>query len=660
MKSEIIRQETEHLESVKGKLELELARQQQFLARQREELLEERRTMWEECSHNVKDFDDIVMMNAHDERVREGYGHYVRIDAEVRQLKYLLGTPYFGRVDFLEEGSGCPESIYIGRYGFCNRKTYEYHIYDWRSPIANMFYECSPGKAGYDCPAGRIEGELTCKRQYQIREGRLEYCYDTNMAVRDELLGKVLSENTDKVLRVIIDTITKDQNFAIRQPFQADLLIMGPAGSGKTSVGMHRLAYLLYHNRSSLASDKIVVMSRNQIFSSYISGILPELGEENVHDVLFDELINRGISREFKKTGYYEQVEYFLGHQQETVRRRGIELKYSEDFLEYLKEALRKMRFQKKDAAAALEIYGFLLEKYCEREGVSEISAQTRSDLEHFLLHYEDMLVVGYIRVLTGGIRAMEQISHVVLDEAQDYNRLQLRILKALYPKSRFTILADPNQAVYPVLSTMAPEEFRRIFGSHVRELSLQKSYRSTAPINAYAFSLLGIENPELYIDRPGKDPEQIRTSQPYKVLQDLLKNMDPEKSVAILTCDREGADRVRKGLGGQVKIEFRKRQNEQREKAEEDGRGSAYLPEEEAEKLSHIRKIEYIMKPDRTLEEKTVVMPIMLAKGLEFDVVIIWDDRPESYWAENYRLKYLMCTRALHELYIVTRTEDK
>ena len=633
-----LNQELEHLEEIRKKLNIALEKEKESLDKQKNELLSERKKMWEEGAHGVNDFDDIVSMATYDERVREEFGHYVRKDETVRQLSYLLKTPYFGRIDFLEDGLNKDEKIYIGRYGFCNKDTYEYEIYDWRTPIANMFYDCSMGRASYKCPAGEITGELTCKRQYQIKEGNLEYCYDTNMAVQDELLGKVLSENTDKVLRVIIDTITKDQNYAIRQPYGTDLLITGPAGSGKTSVGMHRLAYLLYHNRSNLASDKIVVMSRNQIFSSYIEGILPELGEENVQDVLFDELINRGISRDFKKKSYYERVEFLLKDQQVSIRKRSLVLKYSKEFLEYIKAVLKGMRVQKNDAETCMELYLKLLYDYaiaCEDNPASDdvrvekadalrIYKYTKTCLEKFELNYEDILILGYIRILMGAIRPMEQISHVVLDEAQDYNRLQLMILRSIYPKSRFTILADVNQAVYPEISTMDLSVFHQIFGRNMKDMVLGKSYRSTAPINKFAFDILGIHDPALYINRPGKEPEHIITTDMIGAIRDISSKIAEDKSIAILTCDKESALSIKQRMGNRIE--------------------------------GFDRKIEYILKPDRSLEEKIVVMPIMLAKGLEFDVVIIWDDRSDEYWKQNKHLKYLMCTRALHELYIVTK----
>ena len=621
-----LNQELEHLEDIKVKLTEELNKENVLLQDQRGELLRERRKMWEDGAHGVNDFDDIVSMATYDEQVRKEFGHYVRKDQIVRQLKYLLKTPYFGRIDFKEDGTDWTEQIYIGRYGFCNKKTFEYEIYDWRSPIANMFYECFPGRAAYKCPAGVISGDLSCKRQYQIKEGVLEYFYDTNMAVSDELLGKVLSENTDKVLRVIIDTITKEQNNAIRQPHGIDLLVVGPAGSGKTSVGMHRLAYLLYNNRENMAADKIVVMSRNSIFSSYIAGILPELGEENVQDVLFDEVISRGISKDYDKKDYYAQVEFLLTHTEACLRKRCIQLKYSEAFIEWIRTSLKGRRIPNRDPETAVLLYLELLKEY---EGCTEdIYEYTNQCIEEMKLLYEDMLVIGYIRILIKDIRPMEQISHVVLDEAQDYNRLQLHILKTLYPKSRFTILADANQAVYPEISTLDMDVFKQIFGGKLKELPLSKSYRSTAPINAFAFDLLGIHDPDLYVDRPGKAPEEITTDDMIGMMYEIIKQTSPERSIGIMTCDKETAYDLKHKVGNYIE--------------------------------SLDRNVEYIWKPDREIQEKITVMPIMLAKGLEFDIVIVWDNKSPEFWEQNPHLKYLMCTRALHELYILKETDQQ
>lgn len=623
MEKEILQQEYAHLEEIKGKIENELAMERQDLKQQEEGLIQKRREMWEECAHNVIDFDDIVDMNAYDEMVRENYGHFVRKEQTVRQLEYLKNTPYFGRIDFVENGEYFAEEIYIGRYGFRNKKTREYEIYDWRTPIASMFYDSGIGEVSYLCPAGIIEGKLTCKRQYKIENGELKYCYDTTVAVQDDVLEEVLAENTDKVLRVIIDTITREQNQAIRQPHELNMLVTGPAGSGKTSVGMHRLAYLLYHNRENLSAEKIVVLSRNQIFSSYVSEILPELGEENVNDVMFDSLVNRGISKEYKKRDYYEQVEYLLKHKEGNLRSKAIELKYSSEFIQYLNEQKGEFRERHTDFDTVLEFYLYLLKKYT-KDTMPEIAYYTKNQIRQGEINYEDMLVVSYLRILLGAIKPMEDISHVVVDEAQDYNLLQLQIIRTLYPKAHFTILADANQAIHSLTSTTDMQKMAEIFSTQygIKEIILSKSYRSTAPINEFAFDIIGIHNSELYVARDGKAPEVRVCKNLKKEIIELLQQIPVDKSVAILTADLDSARYVQQKLGNVV--------------------------------VKTDRPIQYLLKPTDYLEEKIVAMPIMLAKGLEFDVVIVWDDRDAAYWEENKNLKYLMCTRALHELYFV------
>ena len=624
MEKEILQQEYAHLEEIKEKLDKELELERQDLKQQEDGLIKKRREMWEECAHGVNDFDDIVDMNAYDETVREGYGHFVRKEQTVRQIEYLREVPYFGRIDFVENGEHFAEEIYIGRYGFRNKKTREYDIYDWRTPIASMFYDSGIGEVSYRCPAGMIEGKLTCKRQYKIENGELKFCYDTTVAVQDDVLETVLAENTDKVLRVIIDTITREQNQAIRQPHELNMLVTGPAGSGKTSVGMHRLAYLLYHNRENLSAEKIVVLSRNQIFSSYISEILPELGEENVNDVMFDSLVNRGISKEYKKRDYYEQVEYLLKHKEGNLRSKAIELKYSAEFIAFLKENRESFRKRHTDFETVLEFYLYLLKKYT-KDTIPEIAHYTINQVRQGKMNYEDMLVVSYLRILLGAIKPMEDISHVVVDEAQDYNLLQLQIIRTLYPKAHFTILADANQAIHPLTSTTDMQKMAVVFRTQygIKEITLSKSYRSTALINEFAFNIIGIHNPDLYVDRDGKAPEVRICKNRKKEIMQLLQEIPEDKSVAILTADLDSARYVQQKLGHMVA------------KTE--------------------RVIQYLLKPNDYLEEKIVAMPIMLAKGLEFDVVIVWDDRDETYWEENKNLKYLMCTRALHELYFLS-----
>ena len=190
--------------------------------------------------------------------------------------------------------------------------------------------------------------------------------------------------------------------------------------------------------------------------------------------------------------------------------------------------------------------------------------------------------------------------------------------------------MADANQAIHPLTSTTDMKKMAEVFCTQygIKEISLSKSYRSTAPINKFAFDIIGIHNPDLYVERDGKAPEVRVCKNQKKEIMKLLQEIPKDKSVAILTVDLDSARYVQQKMGAMVA------------KTE--------------------RPIQYLLKQYDYLEEKIVAMPIMLAKGLEFDVVIVWDDRDEAYWKENKNLKYLMCTRALHELYFVTEGDSE
>ena len=285
-------------------------------------------------------------------------------------------------------------------------------------------------------------------------------------------------------------------------------------------------------------------------------------------------------------------------------------------------------RGEKTDFETILKFYLYLLNGFTEY-ACPEVINYTKNKIRRGKLYYEDMLVIAYLRILLGDIKPMEDISHVVLDEAQDYSFLQLQIIRMLFPKAHFTILADANQAIHPLTSTTDMKKMLKIFSTQygIKEVTLSKSYRSTAPINEFAFALIGIHNPDLYVGRDGKTPEVRVCKNRKQEIRKLLKDIPEDKSVAILTADLDSARYAQQKLGTYV------------EKTE--------------------RPIQYLLKANKYLEEKIVVMPIMLAKGLEFDVVIVWDDGDEDYWRYNKNLKYLMCTRALHELYFVREEKE-
>lgn len=208
-----------------------------------------------------------------------------------RRLEKMLDAPFFGSVSFRFDDDGedaQPETFYIGIGNFANRAGEVPMIYDWRAPVSSLFYDYEQGPASYEAPDGAICGEITSRAQYKIRGGKMIYEFENDLKIDDEILKEELGKNSDIRLKNIIRTIQKEQNAVIRNTKDRVLVIQGAAGSGKTSIALHRIAYLLYHDRERLNSSNILILSPNSVFSDYISQILPELGEENIREMNLD------------------------------------------------------------------------------------------------------------------------------------------------------------------------------------------------------------------------------------------------------------------------------------------------------------------------------------------------------------------------------------
>lgn len=205
-----------------------------------------------------------------------------------KRLTKMLESPFFGRVDFRYDGEEESETFYIGIGNFAPRAGMRPLIYDWRAPVSGLFYDYDRGPAAYDAPGGRMEGEITSKWQYKIKNGHMIYGFESDTKIDDEILKQELGSGGDVQLKNIVRTIQKEQNAIIRNTEDRILAIQGAAGSGKTSVALHRIAYLLYHDRENLKAANILILSPNNAFSDYISHILPELGEEHIQEMSFD------------------------------------------------------------------------------------------------------------------------------------------------------------------------------------------------------------------------------------------------------------------------------------------------------------------------------------------------------------------------------------
>jgi len=216
----------------------------------------------------------------------------------IRSLEGMMDSPYFARIDFLFDGEEAAEKIYIGRATLLDQKTPTVYVHDWRAPISSVFYRFGVSKASFDAPNGVVDGEVLLKRQYEIRHGNLLYFFDADVQIIDEFLRQLLSKHASPKMKTIVETIQRDQDIVIRDIQNDVLMVQGAAGSGKTSIALHRIAYLMYQGLSGrLNANDILILSPNTVFEEYISHVLPDLGENNVKTMLFEDLFQSILPR---------------------------------------------------------------------------------------------------------------------------------------------------------------------------------------------------------------------------------------------------------------------------------------------------------------------------------------------------------------------------
>lgn len=292
------------------KEQLQAARAQTYAAKQ--QLKDTRRSIWEELQ--IGGANMITTAQYLDELNRHGqdFGIY---RSNMSKLELLKKSPYFGRIDFYDDEYKTTEKIYIGVASLVDRETREHMVYDWRAPISSMFYDYGVGAAQYEAPSGTVTGDIRLKRQFRIEDGELKYMFDSDLTINDDVLQAALSKSADNKMKHIVYTIQREQNQAIREEVSRVLLVHGPAGSGKTSIALHRAAYLLYRYRDQLSAREIMIFSPNQIFSDYIQNVLPELGEDNIPQATMQDYIDRQIRPEWLIEDYFAQFEYILGGQ---------------------------------------------------------------------------------------------------------------------------------------------------------------------------------------------------------------------------------------------------------------------------------------------------------------------------------------------------------
>ncbi|WP_439741499.1 HelD family protein [Bacillus pseudomycoides] len=627
-----------------------------------------------------------------------------------QNLRIGVQEPYFGRLDFQEDGQPEPNPIYIGKVGVSDEETMKPIVIDWRAPVASMFYSFTGGEepAFYHSPDGLVEGDVYLKRNIAIRKRELERVVDTyvkgseDVSLADDFLLYRLGENKDNKLKDIVSTIQSEQNDIIRAEKNMPLLIQGVAGSGKTTIALHRLAFLIYEYREQLEAERMIVFAPNSLFLDYISSVLPELGVGNIRQTTFQDWalntlddavklkdtdeklkeafsINRDATKvmlgklkgtmkfksfieenivqfeknllptkdfeawdkafitveEIRKWMQVEYKHYPLRKRRERLVGRikrwiEIELKKLEGTNE--KKALKKEATKRLNAymkfwpkMSPLSFYSLMMKQKEILEVLpEELVQETEKNCRKKEVYVEDLAPLIHIHHRLAGIEIGQKFHHVVIDEAQDFSPFQIYILKEITMGNSFTILGDLSQAIYDYQGIEDWNDFKEVF-QETGYYELTRSYRSTKEIIEFANEV--IKNAEIPVGlatpvfRSGEKVKIISTDNQFAAIVKTLQHMQSEnvKTIAVI---------------GRTDDECR----------------DIY------EKLTATGITANVIEANQSKYEGGIsVVPVYLAKGLEFDAVLLVDVDEVHYKGTKHdaKLLYVGCTRSLHDLRI-------
>lgn len=534
-----------------------------------------------------------------------------------------------------------------------------------------MFYDWEVGPAGYDAPMGRMEGELTRKRQFKVKNGMLEYVLESSVNIQDDVLQRELAQNSDEKMKSIIATIQKEQNQIIRNEKGGTMIIQGVAGSGKTSIALHRIAFLLYRFQDSLSAQHVTILSPNKVFGDYIANVLPELGEEPISELSFWDIADVqlegviGFEQDkdpletvdekwaervrFKSTLnfvrqmeqfltevpalIFEPVEYSYGRfsvSADWIRARFLSCKSIPikkrlfmiaevihdrfDSGNFMGDEIPRVRTILKSLTSMLKIKNTLAlyKQFFRWLGRLDLLVLPRKQT----LEWADVFPFLYVHSAFEGLKESKVIKHLVVDEMQDYTPIQYAVINRLFSCSK-TILGDFGQFLNPNhLHTLA--QMRELYSEAIF-VELNKSYRSTYEIIMFAKSIQPVGQLEP-MERHGDLPEIIPCADRQEELQKIKRKLDAflqgsKVSLGIILKTNRAASEMHRLLSPEYDIQ--------------------------------------LISIDSTCFVNGIsIASVQMCKGLEFDEVLVLDVSKDTYHTKyDQSLLYIACTRAMHKL---------
>lgn len=681
--------------------------------KKKSEIIEAKKDVRENTEHGITSlytsdgFEALVELSQYINPVTDKIIDYEEEEHKILLLEKMIKSPYFARIDFKFDDEDEFEKIYIGRSSLQKNSYQEMYVYDWRSPIASVFYRFMTGEAFYDAPCGRVTGELNLKRQYEIKNGTLEYFFDSDVQIVDEFLRQLLSQNTTAKMKAIVETIQHEQDVVIRDMENDLLMVQGVAGSGKTSIALHRAAYLMYQGlQTKLSANNIMIISPNSIFEQYISNVLPELGEDNVISSVFEDILSELLNgRKIQsRNDFLENL--IVNSKYKEISRNSIEFKTSSFFREILDQFLIDIPRQ------WIEFEDVYYEGKCVVSGQilkDKILGRPETPLGIKLEQLEDYILEQIFG--TGKGRGHKEEKNLIKQEIQKFIKIDIVEL--------YKILFSNEAYFYSLLQNSNPSQNIKNIWKYTKEnLEADSLYYDDAIAIAYLYLKIYGTNKyknikQVVIDEAqdyyplqyeifnlvfsnakftilGDMKQTLAKKEDISFYEQIQKILNKKKSSLIMLdksfrCTNEILNFSLKFIEQSSQIKSFNRNGDspkvyiadnseifideivkEIKLCQEKGfqsiclickteKNSTYL----FNKIKHKLDIQLIKNGSASDLQGVFILPVYMSKGLEFDTVLICDADSQNYHDEDDKnLLYVACTRALHKLSLFCENE--